>query len=290
MTSTAPGLPDAPDARPRIRVRLGDRSVRGRAVDLAARSEAPAIAPAALAAAVRDPDDERVRCASPGPLHEHVGLVDGRALPRRRALAAAARALGHRASNRDRIGALEDRLADHDPPAADLRAARERVAEAGADVDRQRERVATYQGRVQALREAGVDASDAVADLEAAASALSEAETEHAAAEQALARERQRAREARDARERRLELEDRLANARREARAELAARVRERVDAAVVATPDSSATTFDRADPVTARLALARAVTLDAPVVLAARRFPDVGAASDWLDAPAIRV
>jgi hypothetical protein len=285
MTSAAP----AP-AESRVRIRLGDRSVRGRAVDLAGRSEAPAIAPAALATAVRDPDDERVRCPPPGPLHEHVGLVDGRALPRRRALAAAARALGHRASNRDRIAALEDRLADHDPPAVDLRAARERVAETGADVDRQRERVATCQGRVQALREAGADTSDAVADLEAAASACSEAETEHAAAEQALARERRRAREARDAREHRLELEDRLANARREARAELATRVRERVDAAVVATPGSSTTTFGQADPVTARLALARVVSLSAPVVLAVRRFPDAGAATDWLGAPVIRV
>jgi hypothetical protein len=286
MTATAP---DAADARAHVRLRLGDGEWRGRALDLAARPDAPAISPDALAAAVRDPDDDRVGCPNPGPAHECVGLVDGSACARRRALAAVARALGHRPSNRDRIERLERRLADHDSPAVDLRAARERVAEAGADVERRRERVATLRGRVQALREAGADAADAEADLAAAQRALAEAETEHAAAEQALARERQRAREARDARERRLELEDRLANARREARAELAGRVRERADAAVVATPGSRAAGLDGAGPVTARLALARVAPLSAPVVLAVRRFRTADAASDWLDAPVIR-
>ncbi|WP_276259198.1 hypothetical protein [Haloglomus litoreum] len=290
MTATAPG---AADARARVRVRLGDGEWWGRALDLAARPDAPAIAPDALAAAVRDPDDDRVRCPAPDAAHEHVGLVDGRALARRRALAAVARALGHRASNRARIEELAARLADHDPPAVDLRAARERVADAGADVERRRERVATCRGRVQALREAGADTADAEAALETAQRALAEAETEHAAAEQALARAREQARAARDARERRLELEDALANARREARADLPDRVRERVTAAVVATPGSRATDLARADPVTARLALARVAPLAAPVVLAARparRFPDAAAASDWLDAPVIRV
>ncbi|PSP98595.1 hypothetical protein BRC89_06915 [Halobacteriales archaeon QS_4_70_19] len=243
-----------------------------------------------LAAAVRDGDDARVRCPTPGPVHEFAGLVAPRSLPRRRALAAVARALGHRASTRDRIEALEARLADLDPPSADLRAARERVAAAGADVERRRERVAACRGRLEALREAGADTADAEADLAAAASALSEAETERAAARQALDRARERAREARDARERRLELEDRLANARREARATLARRVRERVDAAVVATPGARATTVDAADPVTARLALARGAPLTAPVVLVARRFPAASAASDWLGAPVIRL
>lgn len=285
MTTTTPTTADAP-----VRVRLGDRSWRGRAIDLGARTASLDCTPSALVTAVRDPDDERVRSPAPGTVHEHVGLVDGGALSRRRALAAVARALGHRASNRKWVDRLEHRIADLDPPAADLRAARERVAEAGADVERRRERVATLRGRVQALREAGADATDAVADREAAASALAEAETERAAAEQALAHARRRAREARDARERRLELQDRLANARREARAELADRVRERVDAAVVATPGTRATGLDGAESVTARLALARIAPLSAPIVLAVRRFPDASAASDWLDAPVIRL
>jgi hypothetical protein len=48
--------------------------------------------------------------------------------------------------------------------------------------------------------------------------------------------------------------------------------------------------TLADAGPVTARLALARVAELSAPVVLAVRRFPDAGAAVDWLDAPVVRV
>ncbi len=80
-----------------------------------------------------------------------------------------------------------------------------------------------------------------------------------------------------------------MANERRESRAALADAVRERVDAAVVAVPGTSATRLADADPVTARLALARVARLDAPVVLAARRFPDAAAAVGWLDAPVLR-
>lgn len=237
-----------------VRVRLGGGGHDGRAVDLAG-TEAPP--PDELVAAVRDEDDGRVRCPTPGPVHEHVGLVGGRAgaLARRHAMAAVARSRGHRAPNREQVETLADRLGALDPPAATLTAARERVAEAGADVT----------------------------------AALSEAETERAAAEQALERARRRAREARDARERRLELEDRVANERRESRAALADAVRERVDAAVVAVPGTSATRLADADPVTARLALARVARLDAPVVLAARRFLDAAAAVGWLDAPVLR-
>jgi hypothetical protein len=273
-----------------VRVRLGGGGHDGRAVDLAG-TEAPP--PDELVAAVRDEDDGRVRCPTPGPVHEHVGLVGGRAgaLARRHAMAAVARSRGHRAPNREQVETLADRLGALDPPAATLTAARERVAEAGADVTERREHVASLRGRVRALREAGEEAAAtaAGADLADAAAALSEAETERAAAEQALERARRRAREARDARERRLELEDRVANERRESRAALADAVRERVDAAVVAVPGTSATRLADADPVTARLALARVARLDAPVVLAARRFLDAAAAVGWLDAPVLR-
>jgi hypothetical protein len=277
---------DTGTTRSRVRVRVAGVDRTGRALDLAGVD----VAPRTLAAAARDGDDDRVHCPSAGPVHEHVGLVDGRPVARRRVLAAVARALGHRAPNRDRIDDLTERLAALDPSTVDLAAARERVATAGDDVDRLRERVAALRGRVEALREAGTDPSDAAADLAAAAGALSEAETERAAARQALDRERERARAARDARERRLELEDNLGNARREARAALACRVRERVDAAAVAAPGARATGFAAAAPVTARLALARVAPLAAPVVLAVRRFPDTGAASDWLGAPVVRV
>jgi hypothetical protein len=292
MTSSPDVGPDAAPqsdtgtTRTRVRVRVAEVDRSGRALDLAGVD----VAPRTLAAAARDGDDARVRCPPAGPAHEHAGLVDGRPVARRRALAAVARALGHRAPNRERIDDLTDRLAALDPPTVDLAAARERVAAAGDDVDRLRERVAALRGRVEALREAGADPAEAAADLAAAASALSEAETERAAARQALARERERARTARDTRERRLELEDDLGNARREARAALARRVRDRADAAVVATPCARATTFAAGDPVTARLALARVAPLAAPVVLAVRRFPNAPAASDWLGAPVVRI
>jgi hypothetical protein len=277
-----------------IRVRVAGHEQAGRAVDLVGAD----VSPGMLVAAVRDGDDDRVRCPSPGPVHEHVGLVDGRPgldarpVERRVALAAVARSRGERAPSRDRIDRLERQLADLDPPAVDVQAARERVARAGADVAQRRERVAALRGRVEALREADEEAAaaEAAADLADAATALSEAETERAAAEQALDRARERAREARHARERRLELEDRLANARREARATLADAVRERVAAAVVATPGARARGLADVDPVTARLALARVARLDAPVVLAARRFPGAAAASDWIGAPVVRV
>jgi hypothetical protein len=270
----------------RVRIRLAGVERAGRTVDLAGAG----VDPTTVAAAVRDPDDDRVRCPDPGPAHDHVGLVAPAALARRRALAAVAGSLGQVAPGRDRIERLRERLAELDPPSVDCRAARERVAEAGADVERRRERVASLRGRVRALREAGADASEAEADLEAAVAALAEAETERAAAEQALDRARERAREARTARERRFELADRLANREREARAWLADAVRERVDAAVAATPGATATTLADADPVTARLALARTAALPAPVVVAVRRFPTAGATADWLDAPVVRV
>lgn len=277
-----------------VRVRVAGHEQTGRAVDLSGAD----IPPAPLVAAARDGDDDRVRCPSPGSVHEHVGLVDGRPgqdvrrVQRRVALAAVARSRGHRAPNRDRIDRLERRLADQDPPAVDVRAARERAARTGADVEQRRERVAALRGRVEALREASDEAAaaEAAADLADAATALSEAETERAAAEQTLDRARERAREAREAREHRFDLEDRLANARREARAALADEICDRVVAAVVATPGGRARGLGDADPVTARLALARVARLSAPVVLAARRFPDATAASDWLGAPVIRV
>ena len=270
-----------------LRVRLTDAERRGRAVDLTDTT----IRPEAVAAAVRNPDDDRVMCPDPTPVHEHVGRIGrGDALDRRAALAAVARSLGHEPPQRERIEALREELAAADPPTVDVGAARERVAAAGADVERLRERVATLRGRVQALREADADASDAERALETATRQLSEAETERTAAEQALDRARARAREARDARDRQLARQDRLANLERAARADLSREVCDRVDAAVRAVPGGAPDGIASADPVTTRLGLARVADLAAPIVLACRQFPDADAAAAWLDAPVLRL
>ena len=261
----------------------GERVHEGRALQVPVGAEA-------AVAAVRDPTDESLRCPDPRPVHEAVGLVAPRPVQRRATLAAVARSRGHEPPTSERIETLRAGLRERTPESVDLAGARRRVAESGTDVERLRERVATLRGRVQAHRESGGDASDAEAALREAARELSEAETERQAAVQALARARERARETRDDRERRFAREDELANLVREARAWLAARVRERVTAAVVAVPGSAATSVEGADPVTLRLAAARVARVRAPVVLACRRFPDARAASRWLDAPVLRV
>jgi len=271
-----------------VRVRLDGVDRTGGAVDLAGRG----VDPGTVLRSVRDPDDDRVDCPTPGPAHGRVGLVDGSSVPPLAALAAVARSLGERTSADGRIADLRAELRELTVPALEMRPVRERLAEARGQVEERRERVATLQGRLRAAREIGEAAAEHEAEerLADAVRALSEAETERLAAEEALDRTRCEAREARDARERRLELQDRLDNAEREARAELARRVRPRVDAAVVATPGSRATRFADADPVTARLAAVRTADLDAPVVLARRRFDGVERAAAWLGAPVIRV
>ena len=266
-----------------MRCSLGERVWAGRALTVEASA-------AAAVAAVRDPADERVDCPAPRPVHDVVGLVAPEPVERRPVLAAVARSRGHEPPQADRIDALRTALADGGPESVDLAGARRRVAESGSEVERLRERVATLRGRVQAHREAGGDASGATEALREAARDLSEAETARHAAVQALDRARERARETRDAREERFAREDELANLEREARAWLAEQVRAAVDAAVVAVPESTATTVDGADPVTVRLAAARVAALRAPVVLACRRFPSAGAAARWLDAPVLRV
>lgn len=271
-----------------MRILLGGVDRSGWAVDLAGRG----VDPSSAIRAVRDPADDRVACRDPGPAHERVGLVDDSPTPPLATLAAVARSLGERTPRGRRVDGLRADLERLSVPAPDVAPARERVAEARGCVEERRERVATLQGRVRAVREIadGATEREAEARLADAVRELSEAETERLAAEEALDRARQEARTARDARERRLDLQDRIGNAEREARAELAGRVRPRVDAAVTATPGGRATRFADADPVTARLAAARVADLDAPVVLTRRRFESVEAAAAWLDAPVLRV
>lgn len=273
--------------------------------------------PRTVAAAIRDPDDDRLRCSDPGPAHRHVGCITADTdLDRRAALVAVARSLGLTAPQDDELRAVHDELATVEADTTDLTAARRRVAETADEQERLRERVATLRGRVQARREAGLEAESAAEALAAAARELSEVETERAAAEQALERAREAARSTYDVRDRRLRLQDRRDNLRRAARSHLVGAVRpdvrdaladlpgcttncdtaadvddeaESVNAAKSADLDESADLADPAD-VTDRafaMAAARIADLGAPVVVAWGPF-EPRAAADWLDAPVV--
>lgn len=267
-------------------MRIPERGIQsGDAIDLSGGDPDPA----RIVAAVRT-DQSAVECPTPGAVHDHVGLVvPDRTFQRRAGLAAAARSRGSTAPCRDELERVREGLAEVDPPAVGLDELRERVAEAGTERDRLRERVAAVRGKVQGLREAGVDASGAEAELAETAATLAETETRRAAAEQAFEHARRRAREARNVRERRLRLEDRAANLERSARAWLADEIRPAVDRSARATPGGTADSFADAGPVTAVLAAARVAEVDAPVVLACGRFPSAAGAAEWLDAPVIR-
>ena len=92
---------------------------------------------------------------------------------------------------------------------------------------------------------------------------MSEAETERIAAEQALARARDRVAENRERRRERLRLEDRAANLRRDAREHLAGIVREAFEEARADVPAGVEASVSTA------LAVVRVAELDAPVVVA---------------------
>lgn len=257
------------------------------------------LTPSSVAAAVRDPDDDRIQCPEPGPAHRHVGCLTADVrLDRRAALAAVARSRGLTAPQDDELGAVREELATLETDTTDLAAARRRVAETAGEQERLRERVATLRGRVRARREADLDAEGATEQLAAAARELSEVETEQAAAAQALRRARDAARSTYDDRERRLRLQDRRDNLRRAARSYLAEAIRPDVDAALAALPDSGdgpgeavgpdgATDLGGgADPAFA-MAAARVAHLDAPVVVAWGPF-EPRTAADWLQAPVV--
>ncbi|WP_435146540.1 hypothetical protein [Halobaculum sp. P14] len=314
------------------RLTVAGRTYRGRAIDLRGRNDVDVAAVFdALGVDSADPfaaDPLVAVTASPPPL--------------RRALAAAARSHGHTAPQDDRIAELNRELAElgesgdaddrggarsargargagdaagsaESSPRASLRAARERVADAGADVERLRERAATLRGRLIAARDAaeerpasdGADrangdgtASDDVAAAEAALTetvqALTTAETDRVAAEQALTRAAERMRAARDARERRLRLTDARGNRRREARAALARAVYPAFAAATRAVPGAASPGAEpgewSGDPVAAQLGAVRVADRGGPVVLAVRRFDSAAGAADCLGTPVILV
>jgi hypothetical protein len=246
---------------------------------------------AVVVRAVRgEPAPVSVEAPGPGPLHDHVGhITPGRSLSTRAALAAAARSRGLESARNSELSRLRERVAAVDPDRVCTRDRRERLAEADETVDRLRERVARRQGRLRSRREAGEDTADAERALTEAVRELSEAETERAAAEQALERARERRRAARDAREERLRLQDRIANLERAARRELADRLAEEFRVATRELPGGTGQGFD-ADPVSRALAVVAVGEPAAPVVLDCDRFPDAPSAAEALSARVVRL
>lgn len=108
------------------------------------------------------------------------------------ALAAAARSRGLSALQDEAIERVEAERAAVEAPATALDRARKRVADAGEAERALRERVARLSSKLEARREAGLDASAVERELDDAARELSEVETERLAAEQRLERERER--------------------------------------------------------------------------------------------------
>lgn len=282
-----------------MRLRVGDDVHRGDAVSLPDWDRRPeALVAAAYDAAPLPAVD--IRCPTPGRGHACLACVGpGRVGSPRAAFAAAARSRGHEAPERAELVATRRELAALPEPDAsgdvpDRDELRRRIAGAAADERRHRERVAELRGRLRALREAGEGTEATATELADAVAALSEVETDRVAAEQALAAAERAARADRDRRERRLELEDGLRNLERAARASLAGVVEDEVAAALEAVPGDgrlpdSPGSYE-GDRLTAALAALRIADLDAPVVLAADRFPDAEAAAATLSVPVVRV
>lgn len=245
-----------------------------------------------------------VTCPSPSQPYEALGHVGDADPSVRTLLAAAARSRGYTAPQRPQYDAVVERLEAVEVPAVDVASARKRVAEAGVEEDRLRERMATVRGRLQARRETGADTDAVAADLAETAARLSEVETERIAAEQALDRQERRAADARETRQHRLELQDRAANLERRMRESLAERVYpafvDGLDAldGLDVPPDDSGdgpsdlvgdTPSDYAgDALTAQFGAVRLADLDAPVVVSTPVFEDARTAARRLDTAVI--
>lgn len=215
-------------------------------------------------------------------------------------LAAAARSWGREPSLTTEMRSAAESIAAIDVPDVDLESARSRLAAATGEEEELKERVAAARGDVRARREVGAPTEDALAELEAAASALSHAQTERVAAEQALARQRELARTARDARDRRLRLQDRFANLRRRARRELAREAYPSFRDALAVVPEADVTdagerpaAYD-GPKLAASLAAVRIAELSEPVVLSDRAVDVLSEAveeppASVIDAPVAR-
>jgi hypothetical protein len=274
-----------------MRVRVDGSLFRGRALDL----REVDLDATSLVAAIRNPDSSLVSAPSPGPVHEFVGRLEpGTAIPLRSALAAAARSRGARSRHDAAIATVQAAIDEIDVEPVAVAPARRRAAEAGSDVAARREEVARLRGRLQAQQSSGAASESAERDLREAIAALSEAETEALAADQALERAERAARAARDARDRRLSLVDERDNLHRRARAELAAAVYDRFRRAIAALPVAADAGSEPADfegsPLAAGLAVARLARLRAPVVLVDGPFSAPVAARAALDASVVLV
>ncbi|MFW5917155.1 MAG: hypothetical protein ACOCRD_01955 [Halorubrum sp.] len=179
-----------------------------------------------------------------------------------------------KSSIRSDLSDLHERIAAISVETVDLDSPRRRVADAGGTEARLKERVATLRGDVRARRAVEAETDEALGDLESAAAALSSAQTERIAAEQALERARERAARTRDERERRLDLRDRLRNRRRDARRELANEVYPAFRDALAAVPGvdpaeagSGPSAYD-GPRLAGSLAAVRLADLDCPVTV----------------------
>lgn len=219
-------------------------------------------------------------------LHDHVALIaPGLSLRRREALIAVARSLGLETSVDAAINELRAELESLPEPVPSRADARLRVAETASELESKRERVATLRGRVRET-----DVEELKYEYRDSIRALSEAETEHIAAQEALKKSRDRARAARDSRDRRLRLEDKLGNVERTARTELVAAVEPAVEKAILEISADEVETVDDATPISTALAIARVGRIETPIVLACRRFPNRDAAERWLGVPVYRI
>lgn len=262
----------------------------GRAIDLRAES----LSAETVRAAIRDEDTPlTVDCPSPSRWWDRLGRP-GDGTPPLDRVVAAARSRGHHPPVERALAAAERELRELSVEQVDTASTRQRLADAGTEVERLREEVATARGRLQSRREMDADTTEAESALADATRRLSEAETERVAAEQAHEAAQRRVRDAREARERRLRLQDRAANRRRETRRALADAVADAFAAAVETLPGEATLSTDPlgvdGDDVTAALAAARTANLDAPVVDATDRFESAATAADALDTPVVRV
>ncbi|WP_416838385.1 hypothetical protein [Haloferax sp. DFSO52] len=298
-----------------MKVHLSDGTVReGRGIDLSA----TALDPETVVAAIRIPEPAstsesasgsasesadasiRIECADPGPGHDTLARVPVSNATPGRLLAAVGRSRGMASPVDEELDQLSTRLAAHEVTDPDhttnLRAARRRLADAGADEARLRERSATLRGRLAVHREAGDDdATEATrSELVDVATELSEIETERIAAEQRLDALEREATRLRDSRDERLRLTDAIANRLREARAyfadELATEFDDARDELADLFTDAPRTDAPPADAVASSLAAVKLADLRAPIVSMCRCFPDAETAASHLDVPVIRL
>ena len=189
-------------------------------------------------------------------------------------LAAAAHSRGHRSAHTAELESLRASIEAIDPPVVDLAEPRRRLAAATGEETRLTERVAAARGALRARRESGAETDAAREALEAAATALAEAQTTRIAAEQALEHARDRAAASRDDRERRLRLQDQFENRCRAARRELARAVypafHEELAALPTGDPDAAGDTpaAYTGSRLVASVAAVRIAAIEGPVVV----------------------